>query len=891
MSLTVGARAPEAKTGSRGFWPLRDLPVVFWLLGVVVVSLIHPFIPAPRWLMIHLLVLGAAGHSILVWSRYFADTLVRLPATPRRVQSQRLLVFNLGVLLVAVGVPGEFWWLVVVGALSVAVAVSWHVVSLIRGLRTGFASRFASTIWFYIAAGALLLVGITLGTWLAANPAEPLHTRLQVAHVAVNLLGWIGLTVLGTVVTLGPTMLRTRIVEGAERLARQALPVLIVGITVIVAAAWTDIVLLVALGVLLYAVGVALIAWPLARTARRKPPATFATWSLAAGLVWLLGLLVALAAKVAWVVFHAGSWLDIGESFEQFTPYLAAGFVAQVLLGAMSYLIPVVMGGGPAAVRATNQHIDAGSALRISLTNLGLLVCVLPVPSLVRVAASALVLAALASFVPILLVAIRRRRTTPAEARESTPRPAGQITGLAVVGLALVMTAVAFGGSLDPASLAGPPKSAADGVIATGRTTSVTVEAKDMRFTPSSIEVPVGDKLVITVTNTDRTDVHDLVIETGHDTGRLAPGESAVIDVGVIGRNLDGWCSVVGHRQMGMVLDIEAFGAPLESGAGDPATAAPSDDAAEGAPDADGGHGDHGDTGDHGMTMGGPAADTVIPDPALPALEPGRIHRHTFDLTEQDMEVAPGVTQEMWTYNGSSPGPTLHGKVGDTFVITLVNNGALGHSIDFHAGQRAPDKVMVTIPPGETLTYRFTANRAGIWMYHCSSMPMTAHIANGLFGAVVIDPPDLPKVDKSYVLVQSEHYYGPEGQPVDMDKLLAEKPDAVVFNGYHNAYEHTPLKVKVGERVRIWLLDAGPNRPLSFHVVGSQFDRTWFEGDWQLGSAKAPSRTGGSQALALAAAQGGFVEMVFEEPGRYPLVNHVMIDAERGAYGIIEVSR
>ncbi|MDP2774619.1 MAG: hypothetical protein Q8O61_13790, partial [Nocardioides sp.] len=158
MKIATRAPASEAETGSRGFWPLRDLPVVLWLLGVAVVSLVHPFVPAPRWLMIHLLVLGAAGHSILVWSRYFADTLVRLPATPRREQSQRLLLFNVGVLGVAVGVPGSLWWLVVVGALGIAVAVGWHVASLVRGLRAGFASRFSSTIWFYIAAGALLLV-------------------------------------------------------------------------------------------------------------------------------------------------------------------------------------------------------------------------------------------------------------------------------------------------------------------------------------------------------------------------------------------------------------------------------------------------------------------------------------------------------------------------------------------------------------------------------------------------------------------------------------------------------------------------------------------------------------------------------------------------------------
>lgn len=881
MKIAVSPPAPDVRTGSRGFWPLRDLPVVFWLLGVAVVSLAHPFVPAPRWLMIHLLVLGAAGHSILVWSRYFADTLVRLPATPRRVQSQRLLLFNCGVLLVAVGVPGTIWWLVVLGALGIAVAVGWHVLSLLGGLRTRFSSRFSSTVWFYIVAGVLLLVGITLGTWLAAHPAEPLHTRLQLAHVAVNLLGWVGLTVLGTVVTLGPTMLRTQIVDGAEQQSRQALPVLLGGIALVVAAAWADVVLLVPAGLLLYTVGVALVVRPLAHAARRKPPLSFPTWSLAGGMVWLVGVLLALVAQVAWAVSRSGSWLEIGRAFEQHLPYLAAGFVAQVLLGALSYLIPVVMGGGPAAARATNRDLDAGGALRVSLTNLGLLVCILPVPSVVRVAASVLVLTALASFVPILLRAIRRRRTAPT--RETAARPVGQTTGMAVVGLALVMVAVALGGSLDPASLDGEPHSATDGVVATGSTTTVTVEAAGMRFTPSRIEVPVGDRLVITLENTDDTDVHDLVLETGHDTTRLAPGESAVLDVGVVGRDLEGWCSVVGHRQMGMMLGIEVVGAPVAADAGTP----PVDDDPGSADSATGTHA----AGHEMVTDGDPAADTVIPDPVLPPLAPEHIHRHTFTITEQGMEVAPGVNQEIWTYNGSAPGPTLHGRVGDTFVIRLVNEGAVGHSIDFHAGQRAPDKVMRTIPPGESLTYRFTATRAGIWMYHCSSMPMSAHIANGLFGAVIIDPPDLPAVDRSYVLVQSEHYYGGDTQPVDVDKLLVEEPDAVVFNGYHNAYDHAPLQAKVGERVRIWLLDAGPNRPLSFHVVGGQFDRTWSEGDWVLGSAGAPSRTHGSQALALAVSQGGFVEMVFDEPGRYPVVNHVMIDAERGAHGIIEVTR
>src|SRR5690606_11020685 len=114
------------------------------------------------------------------------------------------------------------------------------------------------------------------------------------------------------------------------------------------------------------------------------------------------------------------------------------------------------------------------------------------------------------------------------------------------------------------------------------------------------------------------------------------------------------------------------------------------------------------------------------------------------------------------------------------------------------------------IGPGETLTYTFTATQSGIWMYQCSKMPMTAYIANGMYGAVVIEPHDLPEVDQSFVLVQGEYYLGDhDGGEVDMDKILERKPDLVVFNGYANQYDHAPLAATVGERVRVWVLDAG----------------------------------------------------------------------------------
>jgi nitrite reductase (NO-forming) len=257
------------------------------------------------------------------------------------------------------------------------------------------------------------------------------------------------------------------------------------------------------------------------------------------------------------------------------------------------------------------------------------------------------------------------------------------------------------------------------------------------------------------------------------------------------------------------------------------------------------------------------------------------------------------VSQRLWTSDGTAPGPTLHGRVGDVFEITLVNGGSIGHSIDFHAGALAPDQPMRTIAPGESLVYRFTATRAGVWMYHCSSMPMSAHIANGMFGAVVIEPADLPAVDRSYVLVQSELYLGPQGGTVDLgklgpqrgtvdvDRLRAEQPDAVVFNGYANQYDHRPLTARVGERVRIWVLDAGPNRAGAFHVVGGQFDTVYAEGGYRL---RPDAGAGGSQVFALAPSQGGFVELTLPEAGHYPFVSHSMVDAERGAHGIIAVT-
>ncbi|WP_433498823.1 multicopper oxidase domain-containing protein [Sphaerimonospora sp. CA-214678] len=274
-------------------------------------------------------------------------------------------------------------------------------------------------------------------------------------------------------------------------------------------------------------------------------------------------------------------------------------------------------------------------------------------------------------------------------------------------------------------------------------------------------------------------------------------------------------------------------------------------------------------------------------DAVLPAAGKGREHRVTLTVTEQSIEVTPGVRQRAWTYNGTLPGPILRGKLGDTFVITLVNKGSTGHSIDFHASQVAPDKKMRTIQPGQQLTYTFKAERAGAFMYHCGSAPAVHHIGNGMFGAIIIDPPDLPKVDKEFVVVQSELALGPQDGLAKLGKLYRAEYDAVAFNGYAGQYRFAPLTATAGKRVRIWVVDAGPSAPSAFHVVGTVFDTVFKDGGYTV----RPKDTahGGAQALDLAPSQGGFVEFAFPEPGEYPMVSHRFADAARGATGLFKV--
>jgi len=272
-------------------------------------------------------------------------------------------------------------------------------------------------------------------------------------------------------------------------------------------------------------------------------------------------------------------------------------------------------------------------------------------------------------------------------------------------------------------------------------------------------------------------------------------------------------------------------------------------------------------------------------DPALTPAPEGTNHEIELHATERQIEVAPGVDQLMWTFGDQVPGPVLRGRVGDIFTVTLFNDGTLGHSIDFHASKVAWNDEMRTIAPGESLVYQFEAKHAGAFMYHCGTAPAIHHIGNGMYGMLIIDPPDLAPVDREFAFVQSELYLGPQGEPADYDKMTRDAWDAVVFNGYVNQYKAAPIRVEPNQRVRVWIVDAGPSENSSFHIVGTIFDTVFKEGSYRL---RPDALRGGAQALDLQPAQGGFVEFSFDEPGLYPIVTHKFSNVGKGALGLFQ---
>jgi nitrite reductase (NO-forming) len=258
-------------------------------------------------------------------------------------------------------------------------------------------------------------------------------------------------------------------------------------------------------------------------------------------------------------------------------------------------------------------------------------------------------------------------------------------------------------------------------------------------------------------------------------------------------------------------------------------------------------------------------------------------------LTLRDVvhEIAPGIKYNAWAFSGGAPGPVIHVRLGQTVKMTLTNGGAIPHSIDFHAARIAPNMAFRDVNPGESFTFSFTANDPGVYMYHCGTKPVLAHIANGMYGAIIVDPATpLPKADREYVLVSSEWYLSAPGldsaASFDMAKAHLRAPDWVTWNGYAGQYVKHPLVANPGDTVRFWVVAAGPSFDTDFHVVGTLLNRAWVDGDMT-------QYLKNVQTVSVPAGGGGVFDVKIDKPGLYPFVSHSFASVDMGQVGLLKV--
>jgi nitrite reductase (NO-forming) len=285
-------------------------------------------------------------------------------------------------------------------------------------------------------------------------------------------------------------------------------------------------------------------------------------------------------------------------------------------------------------------------------------------------------------------------------------------------------------------------------------------------------------------------------------------------------------------------------------------------------------------------------------------LDPAPVKVVRLDTTHKIIEIAPGVKFSAWTFGDQVPGPAIRARVGDKIRFSMTNRSdeaasgleltaaPMMHSMDFHAAMVSPQDKYRSIAPGQTIDFEFTLNYPGVFMYHCGTPMILEHIASGMYGAVIVEPrAGYPThVDREYLVIQSEFYAKPDpdgrkvdGAPLyvlDGERLRAAQPSHTVFNGVHNGMVRNPLPAKPGERVRLFVLNVGPSKTSSFHVVGTIFDRVWIDGN-------PDNQLRGMQTVLLGSSSSAIVELMIPEAGSYIMVDHHFANASQGAIGLI----
>jgi nitrite reductase (NO-forming) len=285
--------------------------------------------------------------------------------------------------------------------------------------------------------------------------------------------------------------------------------------------------------------------------------------------------------------------------------------------------------------------------------------------------------------------------------------------------------------------------------------------------------------------------------------------------------------------------------------------------------------------------------------PNVPKLQDGDTVEVKIDVTHKLFTVKNGVSFTGWLYGDSLPGPVLRIRVGQTVKFSMTDRSndstkmsmdmggqtlqPMPHSIDFHAAMVNPEDKYRSISPGETIHFTWTANYPGDFIYHCGTPMVLLHMISGMIGMVIVEPKGgFPgSVDKEFAIVQNEYYLSPKGANYVPDTSLALKrqPNFVAFNGKVGQYIVHPIRVKAGERIRVYFLNVGPNNISSFHIIGTILDKVWFDGN-------PANQFTGMQAVLVGPAQGAIIEFVLPEKGSYTFVDHSFANATMGATGV-----
>ncbi len=402
-----------------------------------------------------------------------------------------------------------------------------------------------------------------------------------------------------------------------------------------------------------------------------------------------------------------------------------------------------------------------------------------------------------------------------------------------------------------------------------------------------TLQAKVGDIVSVTLMSGEGAEhnftLPDLNVDSPHVLGQ---GKTITVTFGVDhAGTFDYFCGLPGHKDAGMEGKFVATGATAQS-----TTAVPTADMTSMA----------------GMATSQPAAaadvaatgadiardPTDLPGP-IGARGPTTVR---IDLEAEEVvgQLAQGTTFTYWTFNGKVPGPFFRVRVGDTVEVHLKNaaGNTMPHSVDFHAVTGpGGGAVFSTTAPGQETVFTFKALVPGLFVYHCATPMVAEHIANGMYGLILVEPEGgLPKVDREFYVMQGEIYtsgaYGDQGAQVpDITKLLNEMPEYYVLNGSVGALttDH-PLTANVGETIRIFFGVGGPNKISSFHIIGETMDRVY-----NLGSVTTPPMTD-VQTTLVPPGGATIVELSLQVPGRYMLVDHSLSRMQRGLSGYLIVN-